>query len=111
MDGIITYHAFPFNAQMEYMDSTLVKYGLELTHSLDRVLNQKLKTVLSQRDVPGLTGATLPLLKSQGVKALSFGTNEASAPLGFPKDTPFIWKYAETEMMTFLQLRVFHIVK
>jgi hypothetical protein len=51
--GDITWHAFPFNSELEFGDAAMINFGLQLTHDLDRTLNQSAKTVLSQRDVPG----------------------------------------------------------
>ena len=57
-------------------------------------------TVLSQRDVPSLTRATIPLLVAAGVTGINVGINPASAPLGVPSvaacehdglATPFVW--------------------
>ena len=45
-----------------------------------------------QRDVPGLTRSAIPVLSSLGVRAISVGVNDASAPPGVPKNTPFIWQ-------------------
>lgn len=50
----------------------------------------------AQRDVPGLTRSALPVLSSVGVRAISIGVNDASAPPGVPKNTPFIWQDVRT---------------
>ena len=47
---------------------------------------------LLQRDVPGFTRAAIPILHSQGVRAVSVGVNGGSAPPGVPKNTPFWWR-------------------
>ena len=39
---------------------------------------------MSQRDVPGMTRATIPLLTSLGVKAVSVGANTYSASAEVP---------------------------
>jgi hypothetical protein len=68
------------------------------------------KKVMSQRDVPGLTKAAIPIMLQNGVAALSIGTNGGSAPVNvpkvclilfyfyFPESFPqaFIWRFNET---------------
>lgn len=44
-----------------------------------------------QRDVPGMTRAAIPILASQGVRALSSGVNGFSAPPGVPKVGVCVW--------------------
>lgn len=39
--GDIVWHAFPFNAQMEFYDSTLADFGFKLTHHLDAAFGRK----------------------------------------------------------------------
>jgi hypothetical protein len=45
-----------------------------------------------QRDVPGLSRASIPVFVSQGIKAISVGVNAGSAPPGVPWYTPFTWR-------------------
>ncbi|CAG5115517.1 unnamed protein product [Candidula unifasciata] len=45
---------------------------------------------MSQRDVPGMTKALLPVLQARGVKAISVGVNPGTAPPDVP--SPFVWK-------------------
>ena len=90
--GDIVWHALPHNFQAEFMDSDLLQYATTFTHELDQRFNLPLKKVMSQRDVPGLTRAAIPILVNAGVKALSVGVNSGSAPPGVPKNTPFIWR-------------------
>jgi hypothetical protein len=93
--GDILWHAYPHNLQTELInDPDLVKYAVQLSHHLDRQFNLPLKRVISQRDVPGLTRAAIPILSQAGVKAISVGVNSGSAP---PADItkpnkPFLWK-------------------
>mmetsp|Transcript_43781 Transcript_43781/g.76864 ORF Transcript_43781/g.76864 Transcript_43781/m.76864 type:complete len:807 (+) Transcript_43781:83-2503(+) len=88
--GDITWHAFPFDAQFEIMAPALIKAGLELTHALDRQFQQTPKATLAQLDVPGMTRAVIPLLREQGVSAISIGVNEATTPPDLPPC--FLWK-------------------
>ena len=90
--GDIVWHALPHNFQAEFMDSELLDYAVRLGHELDQRFSLPLKKVMSQRDVPGLTRAAIPILVNAGVKALSVGVNSGSAPPGVPKNTPFIWR-------------------
>ena len=68
-EGIIYWHAFPFNAQLEFMDEELLRSSLRLTHELDARFNQAPKFTLSQvggaatpfQQVIPHTGAALPV--------------------------------------------------
>lgn len=44
-----------------------------MTHELDRAFGLPPKVTASQRDVPGLTRAAVPILADEGVKAISGG--------------------------------------
>ena len=76
--GDITYHAFPHNAELEAGSAAVIQAGLQMTHALDAEFGAAPKAVLSQRDVPGLTRAMIPLLKRHGVRAVSVGVNGES---------------------------------
>jgi len=86
----ITWHAFPFNGELETMDPDLIEFGLQMTHDLDKRFNKQPKTVLSQRDVPGMTVNVLPILKRNGIKGISVGVNGGSTPPDVTNS--FIWK-------------------
>ena len=88
--GHITWHAFPFNAQFEVMGVEMIEAGLELTRALDRRFGVGNKTTLSQRDVPGMTRAMIPILEANGVTAISIGANDGSSPPQLPPC--FVWK-------------------
>lgn len=53
--GDISWHAFPFNTQMEFYDASMVEFALKLVQDLDETLGVPRKRVFSQRDVPGTT--------------------------------------------------------
>ena len=89
--GDITWHAFPHNAELEAGSAAVIRAGLQATHTLDAELGVARKTVLSQRDVPGLTRAMIPLLKSAGIRAISVGVNGASM---YPR-VPRIFRWAD----------------
>lgn len=91
----ITWHAFPHNAQLEVMDPSLIDAGLELTFALDRQFGKTNKTTLSQRDVPGMTRALIPILSRKGVSAISIGANDGSTPPDVP--ACFLWTDADSE--------------
>lgn len=123
--GDIYWHAFPHNAQVvavvlddfvtqwfpvttlsvqvEVMDSWLLEYGVALVHDLDTAFGLPLKSVMSQRDVPGLTRAAVPYLAGQGVTTLTVGVNGGSAPPGVPKNQPFWWRdgHSGTQLLAF----------
>ena len=75
--GDITWHAFPYNAQLEVMDVSMVRFGLNLTHTIDDLFGLPHKKTLSQRDVPGMPRAVIPILVDNGVNAISIGCNGA----------------------------------
>lgn len=57
--------------QIELFDASLLSYAVHLTHDLDRQFGVPPKVTMSQRDVPGLTRAAIPVLAFAGVKAVS----------------------------------------
>ena len=57
------------------MSNYSLSFGIKLTHDLDDRFNLTRKTVLSQRDVPGMTRGLIPILVENGVKAISEGSN------------------------------------
>ena len=88
--GWITYHAFPTNAELAAMNPEMIKAGFDLTHSIDLLLGVSNKTVLSQRDVPGVPRSSIRLLKSKGIATYSIGGNGRCNPPNVPQ--AFIWK-------------------
>jgi hypothetical protein len=54
------------------------------THALDDLFKVPHKTVISQRDVPGVTRAVIPLMKKAGVLAFSEGVNGQVQPPSVP---------------------------
>ncbi|XP_071104844.1 uncharacterized protein [Haliotis cracherodii] len=90
--GDISWHAGPMNMQFEMLDTAMVEFGLQLGQDLDKRLGivRKFPTV-SQRDVPGMTQALLPLLVQHGIAAVSVGVNPMSAPPAVPKI--FRWEF------------------
>eukprot|EP00041_Stephanoeca_diplocostata_P034203 m.1150901 g.1150901 ORF g.1150901 m.1150901 type:complete len:780 (+) comp24479_c0_seq2:116-2455(+) len=80
----ITWHAFPHNAELEMMSPALIEAGLALTWELDDRFKMPRKKLLSQRDVPGMTRALVPILSNAGVNAISIGANDGSTPPSVP---------------------------
>lgn len=69
----------------------MISAGLNLTHALDRRFGLAPKKTLSQRDVPGMTRAALPLLAKAGVPFISIGTNNGPyKPVSLPN--AFLWR-------------------
>ena len=83
--GWITWHAFPHNGEPETFDAELFADGIGLCHALDDRFGKPHASVLSQRDVPGLTRSVIPLLAQQDVLALSVGANTYSASAAVPR--------------------------
>jgi hypothetical protein len=57
---------------------------VRLCHKLDDEFEKPHAAVMSQRDVPGMTRAVIPLLTALGVKAVSVGANTYSASADVP---------------------------
>jgi hypothetical protein len=87
--GYITWHAFPFNSEPEFYDSSMFGFGVDLTHKLDELFGLPNKTVMSQRDVPGMSRSVIPTLLSRGVTTISVGVNGGSTPPNVP--SAFLW--------------------
>ena len=93
--GDITWHAFPFNGEPEYFQRPLmVEAGFNVTHHLDDMFGRAHTVTMSQRDVPGMTSAIIPLMVKAGVKAVTVGVNSASMPPDVP--AVFQWQHNAT---------------
>lgn len=88
-EGIIVWHAFPFNAQPEVYDKSMMDFGFQFTMNVSRDLGY-IPSTMSQRDVPGLTRSVIPLMQAHGVDAITVGVNTACMPPAVP--TAFVWK-------------------
>jgi hypothetical protein len=88
--GDIGWHAFPFNGEPELFTPALFDAALNLTFRQDAHFGRPSRRTLSQRDVPGLTRASIPLLRRRGVTAISVGENSQCAPLSVPPI--FVWR-------------------
>ena len=88
--GHIVWHAGPMNMQIELMNEVVLKAGLMIAQDLDAKYGRK-STVLSQRDVPGMTAAVIPYLVEAGIKGVTVGVNPGSAPPAVP--SLFQWRY------------------
>ena len=75
--GDIWWHAMPHNAELATMAPETIRAAIGVTHAVDDELSVPRKKVASQRDVPGLPRAVIPLMKSEGVVAISVGANGA----------------------------------
>ena len=93
--GDITWHAFPFNSEPEYLLRPLVvETGFNLTHRLDDLFDRPRTVTMSQRDVPGMTSNIIPVMVKAGVKAVTVGVNSASMPPAVP--SVFQWQHNTT---------------
>ena len=93
--GDITWHAFPFNGEPEYfLRPLMLEAGFNLTHRLDDMFGRAHTMTMSQRDVPGMTSAIIPLMVKVGVKAVTVGVNSASMPPDVPR--VFQWQHNTT---------------
>lgn len=81
VSGDIFFHAFAHNAEAStFPDASLFEAGIEMGERLADEFGLGRPIAVSQRDVPGWTRATLPLLNKHGVVGLSFGAGKP--PLG-----------------------------
>lgn len=89
--GDITWHAGPMNLQPEVFPEWLLKAGFDIGIDLDKKFGKKRDfKVMSQRDVPGLTRAVIPILVEKGIHAVTVGVNNMSPPPAVPNPT-FRW--------------------
>ncbi len=63
----------------------MVEFGLKLAHDVAVKAGAPIPKVISQRDVPGMTRSIIPILKRNGIQAISVGCNSGSAPPGVPQ--------------------------
>ena len=94
-DGVITWHAFPHNAELSVINAETFKAGVELTHALDSRYNLPKKAVLSQRDVPGFPRGAIAAAVAANVTAFSEGMNGRIVPPLVPP--AFRWRDASQD--------------
>jgi len=90
-NGDITWHAFPFNNQIGTMSAVMIDQTLKYVHALDDEFGLPHKTVVSQRDVPGIPASAIPVFLKNGIRAVNVGVNGASAPPAVPR--VFRWQH------------------
>jgi hypothetical protein len=74
--------AFQHSSEPEVFDAGTFDAGLMAAQKLAAMFNVPPPKVLSQRDVPGLTRAVVPLLAKRGILGVSVGSNDGSpAPM------------------------------
>jgi len=95
-DGDVRWHALPFTTHTEYLDASLVRYGLSLSKALDARFGRK-TIAAKMTDVPGHTAALVPLLAEAGVAFLHIGVNPASAVPEVPKLCR--WRFDGSEVL------------
>ena len=88
--GDIVWHALPFNAEPELVSKEVFEAMLNLTFAEDADAGHLRRRSMSQRDVPGLTRAAVPLLAAAGVGLISVGENSQCAPVNVPPI--FLWR-------------------
>lgn len=92
---------------MQTMDVSLVEAGLKLSQDLADFYGVKRPTVLSQRDVPGMTRSLIPVLKKYGIK-VCLGEGTLAGDLGqgvsvgvnsgtLPPSVPRVFKWVDTD--------------
>ncbi|XP_025113231.1 uncharacterized protein LOC112575523 isoform X2 [Pomacea canaliculata] len=91
--GDVVWHAGPMNMQFEnFMDPVMLDLSLNISTNLDREFGINRTTpVVSQRDVPGMTKAVIPIMKKHNISAITVGVNPMTSPPAVPPH-PFVWK-------------------
>ena len=100
--GDVSWHAFPFNSEMELHTVELMEAGIQLSIDLAATLGRVggAPTVISQRDVPGTTIGIIPTLVKNGVRAFSIGANDAAAPANISRVN--IWRLGDQSIYLLL---------
>ncbi len=88
-DGMITWHAFPHNAELEVISQYGLQNGINQTHALDDLYGLPHKRTLSVRDVPGIPRGVIAPSATVGVDAFSIGANGRIVPPLLPP--AFVW--------------------
>ena len=93
--GDISWHAFPFNSEMELHTVEMLEAGIDVSVNLASKLGRVggAPTVISQRDVPGTTIGIIPTLVNKGIRAFSIGANGAAAPANVSRVN--LWKLGD----------------
>lgn len=103
--GEIQWHGGPgFNIQSEVCEATLFDYGLSIAQTLSTRFNRSFPIAASQKDVPGITRATIKHFAKNGIQALHVGVNDFSNPPSVPEtqpeqygiSEPFVWRDEES---------------
>jgi len=89
LDGDIVWHGLPFTVFSELMDADLFRFGLSLSHELDRRFGKQ-TLAAKMTDVPGHTRGIVPLLAEAGIQFLHIGVNAGSTPPAVPP--VFVWR-------------------
>jgi hypothetical protein len=91
VNGNIVWHAIPFNTHTEMQNKFVFDNQIKFVHALDDEFGLPHKTVMSQRDVPGLTAAVIPILLENGITSINIGANEMSGAPVVP--SIFRWQH------------------
>lgn len=85
--GDISWHAVPFNFEVENMAAPLFEASLRQVRDFDRrfYADGTNTTTMSIRDVIYVTRSSIPLLRKYGVNAITVGSNGANVPPAVPK--------------------------
>ena len=90
-NGNIVWQALPFNIHSEMQNEIMFQNQINLVRILDDEFKQSYKTVINQRDVPGITAGVIPILIKNNIKAISIGANELAGTPEVPNI--FRWKH------------------
>ncbi|PRW60876.1 Coiled-coil domain-containing mitochondrial isoform B [Chlorella sorokiniana] len=101
--GVITWHAMPNIPQVEMFDEGLLRAAVRLTHNLDARFGFPPKLTMNQRDVPGFSRLAIPILHSEGVRAVTVCVNGVTSPPAVPHNQPFWYRdeASGTQLLSF----------
>lgn len=83
----ITWYAFPFNSELELYGPSMTEFGayLSMKQLPSLFTSAHIPSVVSQRDVPGMTRSMIPLFKKANISAVSIGANSRASTLNVPE--------------------------
>jgi hypothetical protein len=104
-EGMITWHGFPHNAELEVLSAAGLRNGINQSHALDDLFALPHKRVVSVRDVPGIPRGAIAPASDVGVDAFSVGANGRIVPPLLPP--AFLWHDAATNKSAMVWFHAF----
>ena len=100
--GVIWLAGFPHSGEPETFDAETLAAAVRFSRNVSLAYGAKPSAAYSQRDVPGITRAAVPIFARNGIRIISVGANgmnEAPIPLGAADTAPvFRWRVGGSEV-------------